>query len=75
MVAKLKKSKIAINNWNKEVFNRVDVTIKELHTRLMELEDRLQTDHSREMEKDYLVTKAELESWERWKKFGLHKWL
>lgn len=63
---KLKKPIIALKNWNKKVFGRVDVTIKELQTRLMELEDILQTNHSGEMEEDFLVTKTELDFWENW---------
>lgn len=70
LATKLKKSKLTLNKWNKEIFARVDVTIHELQTRLIVLEDWLQTDwlqtdHAVEMEEDYLGTKAKLNYWKK----------
>lgn len=51
MVVKLKQTKVALKNWNREVFSGVDIIIKELKKRLTKLEDILQIDHNREMKK------------------------
>lgn len=65
LATKLKKSKLTLNKWNKEIFARVDGTTHELQTRLIVLEDWLQTDHVVEMEEDYLGTKTKPNYWKK----------
>lgn len=64
LAAKLKKLKLALQNWNKTVFGRVDLHIKELEVKLEDLERHLQCGFSDTVEADYLLTKMELETWE-----------
>ncbi|XP_035551728.1 uncharacterized protein LOC118349893 [Juglans regia] len=65
LAEKLKKTKIALRAWNIQVFGHVGQNIKELEERLEVLESRLQDGYDQDVECDFLVTKLELETWER----------
>lgn len=58
---KLKKSKIALKSWNKNIFGCVDQNISELDDRLALAEDNLQNNYSTEVEQELIITKSELE--------------
>lgn len=58
---KLKNTKVTLRQWNKNVFGRVDVIIKDLETRLAKLENELQRGHDIEIKADFLIIKGELE--------------
>ncbi|XP_035546560.1 uncharacterized protein LOC118348616 [Juglans regia] len=62
---RLKRTKIALRAWNKNVFGRVDVNIRALEERLDFLESQLQSGFSEEIEDDFVATKTEIEIWEK----------
>lgn len=43
----------------------MDLTIKELEIRLIELEGKLYRGYNTEVEEEFLVTKGEMECWEK----------
>ncbi|KAF5472990.1 hypothetical protein F2P56_009642 [Juglans regia] len=65
LAAKLKRTKLAIRYWNRQVFGRVDHMIKQLQERKEGLEVQLQGGYSSEIEEDFFLTKLELEAWEK----------
>ncbi|KAF5468900.1 hypothetical protein F2P56_013011 [Juglans regia] len=65
LAEKLKKTKITLRAWNILVFGHVGQNIKDLEERLEVLESRLQDGYDQDVECDFLVTKLELETWER----------
>lgn len=71
--AKLKRVKLVLKNWNRAVFGRVDLTIKELQKRLIDLEKRIQTSQTRDMEEEFLITKVELDCQEKRKDIKVAK--
>ncbi|XP_041001642.1 uncharacterized protein LOC121247343 [Juglans microcarpa x Juglans regia] len=80
LVAKLKKLKLALRRWNKEVFGRVDRSIQELEENMDGLEVRMQEGVLPELEHEYLRTKADLKLWENREELRLaqqakKKWL
>ncbi|XP_040986544.1 uncharacterized protein LOC121234610 [Juglans microcarpa x Juglans regia] len=62
---RLKRAKLALRAWNKNVFGKVDVNIRALEERLDFLENQLQSDFSEELEDDFVATKTEIEIWEK----------
>ncbi|KAF5477362.1 hypothetical protein F2P56_004011 [Juglans regia] len=62
---RLKRTKLAVRAWNKNVFGRVDVNIRALEERLDFLENQLQSGFSEELEDDFVATKTEIEIWEK----------
>ncbi|XP_035546552.1 uncharacterized protein LOC118348611 [Juglans regia] len=62
---RLKRTKIALRAWNKNVFGRVDVNIRALEERLDFLDSQLQSCFSEEIEDDFVATKTEIEIWEK----------
>ncbi|KAJ0074622.1 hypothetical protein Patl1_37562 [Pistacia atlantica] len=80
LAEELKKTKLALRAWNKQVFGHVGQTIKELEERLEVLESRLLGGYDKEVECDFLVTKLELDTWEQREELRLSqlakkKWL
>ncbi|XP_042964713.1 uncharacterized protein LOC122298936 [Carya illinoinensis] len=80
LVAKLKKKKAVLRHWNVHVFGSVDCNIKNLEDRLDLLESQMQNGYNDELEMEYLVSKIELETWERREELRLaqiakEKWL
>lgn len=71
LARKLKISNITLENWNTEVFARVDQNIRDLKAQLVELEKQLQSGYVKEIEEVYLTTKFELAYWEKREKTGL----
>lgn len=65
LVAKLKKAKLALKTWNKNVFGLVDQNILELKDKLACLGDRLQISGCVTIEQEFITTKKELEIWEK----------
>ncbi|XP_041015027.1 uncharacterized protein LOC121257846 [Juglans microcarpa x Juglans regia] len=65
LAAKLKRTKVALRAWNASVFGRVDQNIKLLEERLVCLESQLQLNYSEDIESEYLISKLELEVWEK----------
>ncbi|XP_035540358.1 uncharacterized protein LOC118344262 [Juglans regia] len=62
---RLKRTKIALRAWNKNVFGRVDVNIRALEERLEFLDTQLQSSFSEEIEDDFVATKTEIDIWEK----------
>lgn len=60
----LKRTKVALRAWNKNVFGRVEENLQALEERLEFLEIQLQTGFSKEVETEYLATKLEIQVWE-----------
>ncbi|XP_031287891.1 uncharacterized protein LOC116146622 [Pistacia vera] len=80
LAEKLKKTKLALRAWNKKVFGQVGQNIKELEERLEVLDSHLQGGYDKEVECDYLITKLELDIWEKREELRLsqlvkQKWL
>lgn len=46
LVAKCKREKLALKTWNHLVFGQIDIMIKELDSRLILLEKKLQSDYT-----------------------------
>ncbi|XP_040997575.1 uncharacterized protein LOC121243514 [Juglans microcarpa x Juglans regia] len=65
LAGKLKKLKIALKVWNKEVFGWTQVHIQNLEKELEGLESNLQAAFYEEDEYAYLAIKLELETWEK----------
>lgn len=51
----------------------LDGMIKELDCRLNILEEKLQRGYNKEMEEEFLITKSELDCWEKGRKLRLLK--
>lgn len=60
LIVKLKK-KISLNNSNKNTFGRIDQNIQGLEDCLLKLEEGLQRGYDTNDEKDFLVTKYQLD--------------
>ncbi|KAG6617987.1 hypothetical protein I3842_Q137000 [Carya illinoinensis] len=80
LAKKFKKTKVALQAWNRQVFEHVGQTIKDLEERLEVLESRLQGGYDPEVECDFLVTKLVLDYWEQYEETRLSqlakkKWL
>ncbi|XP_022880975.1 uncharacterized protein LOC111398286 [Olea europaea var. sylvestris] len=73
LVGKLKRTKVAVKVWNKQVFGRVDHIISELQERVEILEESLQEGFSDEVEQHFLVTNIELEEWQKREEIRLSK--
>ncbi|KAF5464604.1 hypothetical protein F2P56_014672, partial [Juglans regia] len=65
LAIRLKRTKLALRAWNKNVFGRVDVNIRALEERLDFLENQLQSGFSEELEDDFVATKTEINIWEK----------
>lgn len=65
LVAKLKKAKLALKTWNKNVFGLVDQNILELIDKLTCLGVRLQISGCVTVEQEFITTKKELKIWEK----------
>ncbi|KAF5477467.1 hypothetical protein F2P56_004104 [Juglans regia] len=65
LAIRLKGTKVALRAWNKNIFGRVEGNIRALEERMEVLENQLQSEFSEEIEVDFLVTKIELELWEK----------
>ncbi|KAF5468557.1 hypothetical protein F2P56_012700 [Juglans regia] len=63
LAIKLKRLKIALRCWNKDVFGWTGAHIKRLEERVEEGETQLQEHYSVDVETDVLATKLELSSW------------
>ncbi|KAF5447423.1 hypothetical protein F2P56_032977 [Juglans regia] len=80
LAAKLKKLKVALKTWNKNIFDRVDLTIKAQKEKMEFLDFQLQEAREPKVEAEFLLTKMELAEREareesRWAKKAKHKWL
>ncbi|KAF5454683.1 hypothetical protein F2P56_024330 [Juglans regia] len=80
LAAKLKRLKMELRIWNKSVFGRVDTNIQELEARMAVLEAQLQSGFSEKIEANYIVTKLEIDIWEKREESRLaqlakNKWL
>ncbi|KAF5450314.1 hypothetical protein F2P56_030677 [Juglans regia] len=80
LAAKLKRLKMGLRIWNKSVSGRVDTNIQELEARMAVLEAQLQSGFSEEIEAEYIVTKLEIDIWEkreesRLAQLATNKWL
>lgn len=65
MAAKLKRTKVILKIWNKQVFDRVDHSITELQEKVEILEESLQERYSNEVEQDFLESNVELAKWQK----------
>ncbi|XP_042939492.1 uncharacterized protein LOC122274521 [Carya illinoinensis] len=65
LAAKLKKLKVVLRIWNKNIFGHVGNTILDLEGRVARLEVQLQGNYDPDVELDFLVTKAKLAFWEQ----------
>lgn len=63
LVSKLKRLKVALRRWNREVFGWTGDHIKRLEERLAEGSRRLQEQYSKDIESDVLASQVELTSW------------
>ncbi|KAF5458789.1 hypothetical protein F2P56_022794 [Juglans regia] len=63
LVAKLKRLKLVLKSWNKDVFGWTGKHIKELEAKVEEGEFRLQECYSEDVEADILANKVELDVW------------
>ncbi|XP_040990989.1 uncharacterized protein LOC121238224 [Juglans microcarpa x Juglans regia] len=80
LAAKLKKLKVALKTWNKNIYGRVDLTIKALEEKMELLDFQLQEARDPAVEAEFLLTKMELAEWEareecRWAQKAKRKWL
>ncbi|KAK0581732.1 hypothetical protein LWI29_017271 [Acer saccharum] len=64
LAIRLKRTKVALRAWNKNVFGRVGENIQALEERMELLENQLQSGFSEEVEAYYLTTKLEIQVWE-----------
>ncbi|KAK0580059.1 hypothetical protein LWI29_035797 [Acer saccharum] len=62
LAIRLKRTKVALRAWNKNVFGRVGENIQALEERMELLENQLQSGFSEEVEADYLTTKLEIQN-------------
>ncbi|KAK0598052.1 hypothetical protein LWI29_031129 [Acer saccharum] len=62
LAIRLKRTKVALCAWNKNVFGRVGENIQALEERMELLENQLQSGFSEEVEADYLTTKLEIQN-------------
>ncbi|XP_042972740.1 uncharacterized protein LOC122304535 [Carya illinoinensis] len=62
---KMKRMKQVLRRWNKEIFGHVKLKIKELEWRVESLEAILQGDYEAEVEQDLLVSKIEIDIWQK----------
>ncbi|TXG59223.1 hypothetical protein EZV62_013796 [Acer yangbiense] len=62
LAIRLKRTKVALRAWNKNVFRRVGENIQALEERMELLENQLQSGFSEEVEADYLTTKLEIQN-------------
>ncbi|KAK1575277.1 hypothetical protein Q3G72_004017 [Acer saccharum] len=65
LAIRLKRTKVALRAWNRNVFGLVDSNLKALEGRLENLENLLQMGYAEDVEEDYLVTKLEINVWEK----------
>ncbi|KAK3207111.1 hypothetical protein Dsin_021157 [Dipteronia sinensis] len=65
LAIRLKRTKLALRAWNKIVFGHVDSNLKALEETLENLENQLQLGYAEDVEEDYLVTKLEINVWEK----------
>ncbi|XP_041016148.1 uncharacterized protein LOC121258669 [Juglans microcarpa x Juglans regia] len=65
LAIRLKRTKLDLRGWNKDVFGRVERNIRALEGRLDFLDNQLQLGYSEEVVTDYLVTKIEIDAWEK----------
>lgn len=63
LAAKLKKIRIVLKVWNKEVFGFTDIQIKKLEHKIVLLDGALQENYSEEVERELLAAKLELSVW------------
>ncbi|XP_041001347.1 uncharacterized protein LOC121247076 [Juglans microcarpa x Juglans regia] len=80
LAAKLKKLKVALKTWNKNIYGRVDLTIKALEEKMELLDFQLQEARDPAVEAEFLLTEMELVEWEtrkecRWAQKAKRKWL
>lgn len=65
LVAKLKRSKMALRSWNKNVFGQIDHHISTLEEKLASLEDSLKANDCVHTKQEFLAVKNELELWKK----------
>ncbi|KAF5454407.1 hypothetical protein F2P56_024075 [Juglans regia] len=63
LMIKLKRLKVALRNWNKNVFGRTEVRIENLEERIKGLERDLQEGFSEDIEADLVASQVELYAW------------
>ncbi|XP_042942930.1 uncharacterized protein LOC122277118 [Carya illinoinensis] len=63
LAGKLKRLKVTLKRWNKEVFGRMEGTIRELEERVEVLDVELQNQYTRKLECDFLEASNELDQW------------
>ncbi|XP_042983381.1 uncharacterized protein LOC122312796 [Carya illinoinensis] len=63
LAGKLKRLKVTLKRWNKEVFGRMEGTIRELEERVEVLDVELQNQYTRKLECDFLKASNELDQW------------
>lgn len=61
LAGKLKRLKVALRTWNKDVFGKVEENIRALKERVEVLDVELQNKYSREIEYDFLEARDELD--------------
>lgn len=63
LTGKLKRLKVHLRSWNKEVFGHVKGKIQALKDRVEVLDSKMQNQCSMEMESKFFETKVELDRW------------
>ncbi|XP_042988592.1 uncharacterized protein LOC122316118 [Carya illinoinensis] len=65
LAAKLKRVKLELRSWNRNVFVRVKKDIQDLEKKLTALQFQLQANYSDETDAEFIATKMELDVWEK----------
>lgn len=80
LAVKLKRTKLALKTWNKNVFGKVNVMVNDLENHMLLMEETLQSAHLVEIKEEYRLLKTKLECLEKWEDTQLiqiekKKWL
>ncbi|KAF5458685.1 hypothetical protein F2P56_022698 [Juglans regia] len=67
LAVKLKNTNVALREWNKQIFGRTTMHINSLESHIEKLENKLHQNWDEAIERDFLVSFAELDNWLRYK--------